>query len=178
MPYSYREGKGFIKKWLGKRATDVKNVLDLGVGSGTYHTFYTKKYPLLNHATWTGVEVWEPYIERFDLKSKYSQIINQDIRTIEYSTLGNFDITFAGDILEHMTKDEAISLVEKILKISKVMIISIPIIHFPQEEFEGNPFEAHIKDDWSHQEMIDTFPQIESFAEGEKIGVYILRNKK
>lgn len=176
MPFSYREGKGFIKKWLGKRSNSINAVLDSGVGSGTYYTFYTKKYPLLTHASWTGIEVWKPYIEKFNLTSKYN-IINEDIRTVDYASLGQFDLAFAGDVLEHITKDEAITLVEQVLKVSSVLIISIPIIHFPQDEFEGNPYEAHIKDDWSHEEMIETFPQIETFAKGEKIGVYILVKK-
>jgi predicted TPR repeat methyltransferase len=174
MPFSYREGKGYIKKWLGKRSKSIINVLDLGVGSGTYYNFFTKKYPLLTHSTWTGVEVWTPYIEKYELKSKYSCLINEDIRTVDYTSLGKFDLTFAGDILEHITKQEAINLVNTILKISSTLIISIPIIHFPQDEYEGNPYEAHIKDDWTHEEMIETFPQIKQFAKGNKIGVYIL----
>jgi len=153
MPFSNRKGKGFIKKWLGK------------------------KYPILKHANWTGVEAWKPYIDQYNLTTRYNNIVNADIRTIDYSKFEKFDLAFAGDVLEHMTKEEAVTLVENILAISSILIISIPIIHYPQEEYEGNPFEAHVKDDWSHTEVIKTFPNIECFFEGNMIGIYVLSRK-
>ena len=73
-----------------------------------------------------------------------------------------------------MTKDEAISLIKKLSVNAKRVIISIPIVHYPQGEVNENPFEKHIKDDWSHQEMIDTFPQIVKHWQGNVIGVYFL----
>lgn len=177
MPFSYKEGKDFIKRWLNNSQHSFGRVLDIGVGSGTYHRFFVKKFKILNNSHWTGIEVWEPYINKFKLSSKYHTIINEDIRKVDYSLLEDFDVTFAGDVLEHITKEDAIIVVDKILKKSKYLIISIPIIHFPQDETHGNPFEAHVKDDWSHEEMLETFPQIVEFNIGKSIGVYILTNE-
>jgi hypothetical protein len=70
-----------------------------------------------------------------------------------------------------MTKTD---LVAKLLANSKRVIISIPIVNYPQDEVGGNPFERHVKDDWSHQEMMDTFPQITKHWQGKVIGVYFL----
>jgi hypothetical protein len=81
---------------------------------------------------------------------------------------------FAGDVLEHITKEEAIKVVDDLLKVAKRIIVSIPIVHFPQGEEEGNPYEAHVKDDWSHTEMLETFPQIKRSWTGNIIGVYLL----
>ena len=51
-------------------------MLDIGCGSGTY----AKMFP---DAHWTGVEVWEPYVEEFNLKDLYQQLILSDARELE-----------------------------------------------------------------------------------------------
>jgi len=51
-------------------------------------------------------------------------------------------------------------------------LIAIPIIHFPQGEEYGNPFERHVKDDWTHQEVLDTFPYITEYTVGQVTGAY------
>jgi hypothetical protein len=80
--------------------------------------------------------------------------------------------------MEHMTKAEAVALVEQILDHCKTLIISIPIIHMPQDAVEGNPFEVHVKDDWSHDEVVSTWTQYikQSYRKSSKskIGVYWL----
>jgi hypothetical protein len=174
MPSSSKEGKSVIAEWLSEFSSEISTVVDLGVGNGTYYRLFNRKNSVLSHAKWIGVEAWEPYIELYDLKSTYDHIEQQDIRLVDYQKFGPIDLVFAGDVLEHMTKDEAVSLIEKLSMNSKRVIISIPIVHYPQDEVDGNPFECHIKDDWSHQEMLDTFPQIVKFWKGKVIGVYLL----
>lgn len=174
MPSSSKEGKKEIHNWLTEFSTNVNTVIDLGAGQGTYHRFFSRKSEILKHAKWIGIEVWQPYIDQFDLKNIYDIIENEDIRLVDYQQFGNIDLAFVGDVLEHMTKDEAISLINKLLKNTKRIIISIPIIHYPQDEVEGNPYEKHIKDDWSHQEVLDTFPHIKKHYKGNVIGVYLL----
>ena len=93
---------------------------------------------------------------------------------MNYSALGLFDVAFAGDVLEHMSKEDAVSVVDKVLKVSKYLMINIPIIHYPQGESHGNPYEEHIKDDWSHGEMLSTFPQIIKSKPSRRVGVYML----
>lgn len=176
MPSSSKEGKNIIAEWINDYATEIKTVVDLGVGNGTYHKFFSRKNPVLRHCQWIGIEVYEPYIEKFNLKDSYDQIVNQDIRKIDYSQFSPIDIVFAGDVLEHMTKDESVHLIETLLQHSKRIIISIPIVHYPQDEVEGNPYEKHIKEDWSHKEMLETFPKIIRSWQGTVIGVYLLES--
>ncbi len=174
MPSSSKEGKLIIKEWLEDFSFEVNTVVDLGVGNGTYHKLFCRKNPILKHSKWIGIEIWKPYIELYNLKNVYDHIEQEDIRLVDYQKFGNIDLVFAGDVLEHMTKEEAVNLIKKLFLNSKRVIISIPIIHYPQDEVEGNPFERHIKDDWSHQEMVDTFPQIVKYWQGKTIGVYLL----
>jgi len=174
MPSSNKEGKAIIKDWIGEFSSDVNTIVDLGVGEGQYHWRFCRKSSILKHAKWIGIEVWGPYIELYNLKNVYDHIEQEDIRLVDYQKFGSIDLVFAGDVLEHMTKEEAVELMTTLLANSKRVIISIPIVNYPQDEVGGNPFERHVKDDWSHQEMIDTFPQITKHWQGKVIGVYFL----
>jgi len=37
-----------------------------------------------------------------------------------------------------------------------------------------NPFQIHVKDDWSHQEVMESFSDVTAFFVGSAIGVYIV----
>ena len=173
MPSSSKEGKDIIRNWLLEFNDTVSKVIDLGPGRGTYHKFYARKAHILNHAYWIGVEAWEPYLEEFGLRDIYNEVYVEDVRHFDFSKIGNVDLVFAGDILEHMTKEESIKVVLEVLKFSKKLIISIPITHFPQNS-EVNPYEIHVKDDWNHEEVLATFPHIKKHHKGNVIGVYLL----
>jgi len=174
MPSSNKEGKGTIITWISECHDSIKRVLDLGAGIGTYSKLLRGKHRYLTHSHWTAIEVWEPYIRKYNLRSMYHEVYNEDIRTFDYKKLKWVDLTFAGDVLEHITKEEAIDVINKVMGISRIAIISIPIIHMPQGEAEGNPYEVHVKDDWTHEEVLDTFPHIQKFDAGRKVGVYWL----
>jgi hypothetical protein len=106
----------------------------------------------------------------------YDRIINEDARKLDWSTLPKVDLVIFGDVLEHMTKEESQMLVSQALTISKYVVISIPIVHSPQGAYGGNPFEIHVKDNWTHQEVLESFPYIIVSNGSKKIGVYWLSN--
>ncbi|WP_259780244.1 methyltransferase domain-containing protein [Aestuariispira ectoiniformans] len=173
MPGSSQFGKLYTTLLL-KKLYDlgmIRRVMDVGVGSGTYHNLLAEHLP---DADWIGVEVWEPYIERFDLRSLYGTLYNEDVRTLDFDEIGKLDLTLYGDILEHMTKEEAQAVMEKTLAASRLVLLSIPIVHYPQDEVEGNPYEVHVKDDWSHQEVCTSFPNVLTAFVHDHIGVYCL----
>lgn len=175
MPYSSKEGKHTIVLWVAEEANNIKTVLDIGAGSGTYIHWLAEKRKLLKHSRWIGIEVWKPYIKEFKLEERYSKIFQIDSRNINWEDIGFVDLTIIGDMLEHISKDDAVNLVNDVLKFSKFCIISIPIIHFPQDEVNNNPYEKHVKDDWSHNEVIETFgTYVKKFEIGHEIGVYWL----
>lgn len=178
MGYSLSAGKPETLEWFVKNEKNIDRILDIGAGSGTYINLIKFDNKTCTTAEWVGVEAWQNYIEEFNLTEKYNSIINQDARKLNWDLLGSFSVAIAGDVLEHMTKEDAIILVENILKNCKTLIISIPIIHMPQDEINGNPFEVHVKDDWSHEEVMATWGQyIKSvYRKGSKskIAVYWL----
>jgi len=149
-------GKDQILFWFKENQNNISRILDIGAGSGTYYRLITDA-GIAKNVEWIAIEAWKPYIEKFNLRSKYSKVINEDVRKIDWKSFRNIDVAIAGDVLEHMTKDEALEVVDHLLNISKTVIISIPVVHYPQDAVEGNPFEVHVKDDWSHQEVLDTW---------------------
>jgi SAM-dependent methyltransferase len=181
MPHSRWSNKKIIARWIKKLALPRERILDLGAGSGTYHLLLTewpgKFTALLKYSHWIAVEVWEPYIEEFKLREIYDEVYIEDIRTFDYSKVAPIDITFMGDVLEHMTKEEAQEVVAKVLKISKYAVISIPIIKWEQGEVDGNPYEKYIKDDWTHAEVMNSFPHIIENEIDRGVGVYLLEGK-
>jgi predicted TPR repeat methyltransferase len=175
VPFSSGIGKEETLRWVKEIAPSINRVLDIGAGSGTYAKMLKVNHKVCNSANWTGVEVWEPYIEKYKLNDLYDRLVNQDARQLNWDELGEFDIAFAGDVLEHMTKQEAIDLVEKILLHCKCLVISIPTMIYHQGEAHGNPYEVHVKPDWSHEEVKETWSQ---YIQKSFTGSYEIKNQK
>lgn len=162
MPFSSNSGKKFIKKIVANLKHD--RMLDVGCGSGTY----PKLFP---EAQWDGIEVWKPYIQKYNLKELYITLYNEDVRTWRPNI--RYDIAIAGDILEHMTPEEAKNVLEKLKRCADTVIVSIPIGHYPQDEYQGNPYEKHVKDDWSDKDVKSMLGHPDWSEIENEIGVYV-----
>lgn len=170
MPYSSKSGKAWIER-LVLRFINVCNhnsILDVGAGAGTYSDLFRARLPQTH---FTALEIWEPYHSTFQLAQKYDVLRTDDVRT--FAPEERYGITFLGDVLEHMTKDEALQVYEKLLAASDFVFISIPIIKYPQDTYMGNPYEKHVKDDWTHEEVLATFPHIMFSHVEQEIGAYV-----
>lgn len=145
---------------------DIRSIIDVGAGSGTY---YDALKQTRYKGTMDAVEVWEPYAVEFSLKKKYRKLWIEDVRTFDRF---HHDLAIFGDVLEHMTVDEALGVWDKASKYCAFAVISIPIIEYHQHAINGNPYEEHIKEDWTHQEVLDTFPNIVDSWQGNVVGAY------
>ena len=169
MPFSSNSGKQYIKNIVSKVRSGT--ILDIGAGSGTY----AKMFP---NSDVTGIEVWTPYIEEYNLNELYKNIINRDARKIDYSTIGKFDVAIAGDVLEHMTEIDAQALIQNLKQIADTVIISIPIGYYPQDEYAGNPYEKHITDNWTDEHVKEAFGKPDWSVVDNEIGIYAWSNQK
>lgn len=177
MPTSSNKGKKEFIKWISE-IDDISTILDIGCGEGTYPVLVKEKYQILKNSIWYGVEAWKEYIDEFNLSSLYNVLLNEDARKLDWSKLPKLDLVIFGDVLEHMSKDESLTLVKNALENSRYVFISIPVVHSPQGAVNDNPFEEHIKDDWTNEEVLQTFPFIIKSHVAKKIGIYLLSNKK
>jgi hypothetical protein len=166
MPYSSDSGKQYIAQFIDK--INPAQVLDIGAGSGTY-TAYKKP-----NQHWTAIEIWEPNVDRFNLCQLYEKVIIGDARTIDF---GVYDLVILGDVLEHMTKEEAKTLLNKCRR-SKHVIVSIPLGHYPQDEYDGNPYEKHVVDNWSKEDFVSWFGQPSQSHIESEIGVFVYQRLK
>ena len=164
MPYSDDSNIGDIQRLLEEY--QPKSVLDIGAGAGKYGRLVKRVLP--ETTTVHAVEVWGPYIKEFSLNEIYAKIYMMDVRNVSQDVYDLYEFVIFGDVLEHMTKDEAVRVFDKV---NSSAIISIPIVHWPQGHEHGNPYEEHVKDDWSVQEVLDTFP-VRLIAESESTAVF------
>jgi len=164
MPFSSRNGKDFIRKIAD--CVPHKTVLDVGAGCGTYAVMFDSSIV-------TGIEIWGPYVEEYALRSIYDKLIVGDAREWHPAKDERYDIAIAGDVLEHMTVNEAHSLFSRMVSCADTVIISIPLGYYPQDEYAGNPYERHVKDDWSHDEVVRVFGKPDTFMIEGEIGVYV-----
>lgn len=159
MPYSSVNGKQFISscvELLEHKVPATLRVLDIGAGSGTYSDLYRKRLK----GRWTGIEVWPPYVEQFKLTTKYDTLAIIDaMEFLAQAQAGSYDVIFIGDMLEHLTKPQALVALGHVQRLLStdihwpgIAFISVPIGEYPQGEYEGNPYEAHLAT-WEQEDL-------------------------
>jgi len=144
-----------------------RRVIDVGPGSGTYGRIVRD---VTTDAYLVGVEAWEPYINEFGLRAIYDEIAVMDAREF---TNWESDLVIFGDVLEHMSEADALELWNAASAQASKILMSIPIIHYPQCAEHGNPYEVHVDEDWSHDRVMNTFPGITAYERYAVTGAYL-----
>lgn len=159
------------KQWFVDALEKVNpaTALDAGPGRGIYGSIIASVAP---DCVTTGVEIWQPYVKTYSLDRIYDTLIIGDIR--EHADF-DYDLTIFGDIMEHMSAREAIDLWNRASAQARWGYLSIPIIHHPQEPIDGNPYEAHVDEDWSHERVMDEFSCIVDYKIFKITGTYLAK---
>jgi trans-aconitate methyltransferase len=165
VPYS----DGSLRPWLLEQIQRLphspRTVVDVGAGAGLNVDYFR---PAMPGSRWTGIEVWEPYIEQFSLHQKYDSLIQADVRTLD---LPEADLYVFGDVLEHMPAPDALALWSRARKVSHHLMASLPIVHYPQGAEHGNPFEEHHYH-WGFNEFAGAFPGVGVAQAGVVVGAF------
>lgn len=166
MPTSDAEGKQWSQELIIQHAP--LKIVDVGCGDGTYAR-------LLRECGWEGVlygvEIWDPYVAEYGLSSLYDELMVADIRDIGWPSLPERgQMIIFGDVLEHMPKADALEVLEKAQEYFGYILVSLPIVHSPQGEVNGNPYEAHLHQ-WEFWEMLSV-TDWEAAYEGNTLGVF------
>jgi hypothetical protein len=152
MPGSSTTGNNAVLELIGH--LDIETILDVGPGRGQW---YDLLHPWFPTARFDGWEIFQPYVDRYQLLKRYETVYLGDVRW--EIPVPDYDLVIFGDVLEHMTMEEAMTVVGRLL--TKYAIISIPLGLCPQEATEENPYEAHVST-WYDLGVLAAFPQIVS----------------
>lgn len=173
MPYSSGLGKETIREWL--KLIKYGTVLDVGAGSGTYSDLFRVVRPL---ASWTALEVHEPYVTQFQLKTRYDDVIVQDVRSVGFPP-ATYDVVLLGDVLEHLYRPDALDLLSSARRwAAKAVVVSIPLGPCPQGASHGNEHEEH-RSTWEHLELMHKRPTAAKVHRDSSytIGTYLWRTE-
>jgi hypothetical protein len=162
--------KPIIGQWI--REVYPETVLDVGPGQGSF--FYLMRGIMDSSVHLTAVEIWEPYIYNYTLREKYQVVINDDVRNLNDF---NYDLVILGDVIEHMSEEEAIKLWDKISKQARYAVIALPIVHYPQGAIDGNPYEVHVEENWSTEKVLEKFSHIIKHESYDITGAFLAKFK-
>jgi len=148
VPVSYHETYETYKNEI--RKLHPKTMFDIGMGYGNIGSYAKSIYPEIEL---NGVEIFLPYLVHEASKAKnYKRIILADIRDM-IDKLWKVDVIVAFDVIEHLVKDDGLKVMEYLKRISKMcLLISLPIIDYPQGVIFGNEAEIH-RHNWKVEEM-------------------------
>tara|TARA_R110001592_G_scaffold59740_2_gene181344 strand:+ start:2933 stop:3439 length:507 start_codon:yes stop_codon:yes gene_type:complete len=167
MPYSFNDFKIQIRYFFQKSIPKGTRILDVGPGAGTY-------WKALNDLGYNMdcIEIHKPYIKEFKLKEKYSNVFEGNIMDFDIS---NYDVIILGDILEHLSINDATHLINNISEQQKKCLVAVPY-EMEQGEYKGNVYETHLQADLTPEIMLDRYPNLKLLIGNERYGYYI--NKK
>ena len=165
MPTSYPFFKQEIKQFILENIPSNSSILDLGVGCGTYSDML-KKYGYYME----GVEIHNPYINQYNLNSKYDQLHNTNL--LEFNSYNHYDLVIMGDVLEHLSVSDARDVITKYLDKGSNLLIAVPFL-MEQGEYEGNTYETHLQPDLTLEIMNERYPELELLYGNNYYGYYI-----
>ncbi len=169
MPHSAGENLDYVAEFLLERRPQT--IIDIGAGAMMYGNLV--RQTIKAHVT--AIEVWQPYIDFYPYKKVYDAVIQKDARLHDDY---NVDLVIAGDVLEHMSEEEMKELVAKIRSQAKWLILSVPVIHYPQGHLEDNPYEEHIQEDLNHDELVRILGEPFQYQDFVQTGTYIYKGER
>ena len=169
MPESYGYFKNEVKNYLKEHIPLNNKILDVGPGVGTYSNLIREFGYKMD-----CIEIWEPYVHEFNLKEKYDNVFIGNIIDFDIS---EYDFIILGDVLEHLTKEDGVKLIEKIHVLGKRCLVAIPYT-MEQGEYYGNIYESHLQTDLTLNIMAERYPQLEMIYSNSQYGYFISHRNK
>ena len=169
MPYSFTYFKEEVKEWFVQNVPTSKRILDVGPGMGTYSTLLRSLGYRMD-----AVEIYEPYIDKYELRDKYDNVFVGSIVTFD---IKDYDFIILGDVLEHIPANYAKELIRDIVSAKKECLVAIPY-EMEQGEHEGNIHETHHQPDLTHEVMFERYPDLSCIYRNEYYGYYTYTHTK
>ena len=172
MPTSYPIYKDSVRNWFLQNVPLDTTILDIGAGCGTYSDLI-RGYGYKMDA----VEIWEPYITKYDLKNKYGWVYEENILKMPFNILDAYDFFILGDVLEHLSVENAKWLMLFLKQNKKQYLVAVPYV-MEQGEHEGNVYETHLQPDLTPENMLERYPDLELLYGNNFYGYYTNKKQK
>lgn len=141
-----------VKSYLTENFDKSSSILDVGCGHGFY-----KKLLKDYFSKFDAVEIWKPYIEEYNLIELYDNVYNINIMNFDFEW---YDIIIIGDVLEHLSREDAQTLLTRLKDRCQELIVVVPY-YLPQGEVFGNKYEIHLQPDLNDDIMAEYYPMLE-----------------
>jgi hypothetical protein len=172
MPTSYNYFKEEVKDWILENVSQTSPILDVGPGEGTYSDLLSPYGYYIN-----AIEIWEPYVDKYNLTSKYKEVFIGDIANTSSTFLENYGFIIMGDILEHISVEKAELLINNLYNMSINMLVAVPY-QMEQGIHEDNIYETHLQPDLTPKVIEERYPELQLLYSNEYYGYYIRKQQK
>jgi hypothetical protein len=160
-------GKGWVCEWIRENFPMNAQILDVGACDGKWRRM------LFDYPNMEAVEAWEPNCE--NIRHLYRRIYCGEMVNFDWDW---YDLIIFGDVIEHMTVEDAQQVLRHAYWKCSDMIVAVPFL-WKQGPLDGNPYEEHIQDDLTPEIMKERYPMLEVLHEaGSKYCYYHKRKPK
>lgn len=169
MPLSHSILKSDVRAYFEKYININCKILDIGAGVGTY----SKLLRNLGYKI-DCIEVWLPYIIEYKLNELYDNVIVGNIMNYDIS---NYDVIIMGDVLEHLSVNDALKIMDAIETNNQICLVAVPY-ELKQGEHYGNKYEIHNQSDLTNEIVLDRYKNLNLLFNSKcyQYGYYINRS--
>lgn len=160
---SFNKGKEEAVRWIKENFKKGGECLDVGACNGKWHNL------LGDYFIMDAVEIWPPNIHKYELTKKYRMVFGSDIKFYKYV---HYDLIIFGDVLEHMTVEDAQAVVDYARDRCDNMLIAVPFL-YEQGAKNGNPYEIHLQADLTPELFNERFPGFKPIYMSEDYAYYV-----
>ena len=142
-----------ILKYVSSNYGQHIKMLDIGAGDGKWARVLGSHVRHID-----AVEIFEPYIERYNLKELYNNIHLGDFLTYDFK---EYDLVVMGDVFEHVTQEQAFNWLTKVRDKVSELIIVVPFEYL--QDWDGvyeNVYGHHHQPDLTPMNMLERYPML------------------
>jgi ubiquinone/menaquinone biosynthesis C-methylase UbiE len=174
--FSTKTGKREAVGWIKEHVPMDAKILDVGFGCAIYARLLRKN----GYKNIDGVDVYEQGIKELKLERYYRRIFIDDILDFSFTY---YDLIILGDVLEHLSLEDAQALLGGWIRKNKMnhLLVSIPF-QLKQSSTHENPHEEHLQPEVNADYMKTNYPYLELLysaemedVPGKTIGIYTWR---
>ncbi len=163
---SYTMFKTEVRDWIYSHFDNDSKILDVGAGSATYWLLLNGNE--IHYKNMDAVEVYTPNIIDHKLNEKYKAVYNRNIIDFEYEP---YDLIIFGDVLEHMSVEDAQKVLNYAYQNCKNFIVAVPYCYY--QDANENAYEKHIQYDLTHEKVLERYPMLKLIYGDSNYGYYI-----